>query len=41
LRADRELLERAREAAAELRDEGLLADSVDALLGDSEHVGES
>jgi ATP-dependent DNA helicase RecG len=41
LRADRELLERAREASASLGDEGLLAEPVDALLGESEHVGES
>ena len=41
LRPDRELLEHARDAARELEDEGLLADEVDRLLGDSEHFGES
>jgi ATP-dependent DNA helicase RecG len=41
LRRDRELLERARDAARELADEGLLADEVDRLFGDAEHLGES
>jgi ATP-dependent DNA helicase RecG len=41
LRADRDLLERAREVAGTLDGEGLLADAVDRLLGESEHVGES
>jgi ATP-dependent DNA helicase RecG len=39
LRRDRELLERAREAARGLGDEGLLADEIDRLLGESEHLG--
>jgi ATP-dependent DNA helicase RecG len=41
LRRDRGLLERAREVARDLPDEGLLADEVDRLLGASEHLGES
>jgi ATP-dependent DNA helicase RecG len=41
LRTDRELLERARDAARGLEDEGLLAQEVDRLLGDAEHLGES
>ena len=41
LRADRELLERARTVATGLTEEGLLADAVDRLLGEAEHVGES
>ncbi len=41
LRKDRDLLERAREIAGVLGDEGLLAEAVDALLGGSEHLGES
>jgi ATP-dependent DNA helicase RecG len=41
LRRDRELLERARDAAQALSDEGLLADAVDRLLGEAEHLGES
>jgi len=41
LRHDRELLERARELARSVEDEGLLADEVDRLLGASEHLGES
>jgi ATP-dependent DNA helicase RecG len=41
LRRDQALLERARDAARELADEGLLADEVDRLLGESEHLGES
>jgi ATP-dependent DNA helicase RecG len=41
LRKDQELLERARDAAAALADEGLLADEVDRLLGEAEHLGES
>ncbi|HEU5264901.1 MAG TPA: ATP-dependent DNA helicase RecG, partial [Gaiellaceae bacterium] len=41
LRRDQALLERARNVARELDDEGLLADDVDRLLGESEHLGES
>jgi ATP-dependent DNA helicase RecG len=41
LRRDRGLLERARDAARELPGEGLLADAVDRLLGEAEHLGES
>jgi ATP-dependent DNA helicase RecG len=41
LRRDQALLERARDAARELGDEGLLADEVDRLLGGAEHLGES
>ncbi|HLF67904.1 MAG TPA: helicase-related protein, partial [Gaiellaceae bacterium] len=41
LRRDQALLERAREAARSLEDEGLLADEVDRLLGEAEHLGES
>ncbi len=41
LRQDQALLERARDAARELEGEGLLADDVDRLLGESEHPGES
>jgi len=41
LRRDRELLERARDAARDLDDEGLLADEVDRLLGQAEHLGDS
>ena len=41
LRQDHELLERARRVARSLADEGLLADAVDRLLGESEHLGES
>jgi ATP-dependent DNA helicase RecG len=41
LRRDQELLERAREAAAEIPDEGLLADDVDRLVEAAEHLGES
>jgi ATP-dependent DNA helicase RecG len=41
LRADRDLLERAREVAAALEGEGLLADAVDRMLGGAEHAGES
>ncbi|MDQ3672270.1 MAG: ATP-dependent DNA helicase RecG [Actinomycetota bacterium] len=41
LRRDRALLERARDAARELRDEGPLADEADRLLGEAEHLGES
>jgi len=40
-RHDHELLERARAAAQNVRDEGLLAAEVDALLGEAEHLGES
>ena len=41
LRRDQDLLERARDAARALPDEGLLADAVDRLLGESDHLGES
>ena len=41
LRHDQRLLERARDAARELEGEGLLADDVDRLLGESEHLGHS
>jgi ATP-dependent DNA helicase RecG len=41
LRRDHELLERARDAAPTLADEGLLAEAVDRLLGEAEHLGES
>jgi ATP-dependent DNA helicase RecG len=41
LRQDADLLERARAAAAGMGDEGLLADEVDRLLGEAEHLGES
>ena len=41
LRRDQTLLERARDVARSLDGEGLLADSVDRLLGESEHLGES
>ncbi|HEU0248000.1 MAG TPA: ATP-dependent DNA helicase RecG [Gaiellaceae bacterium] len=41
LRRDQGLLERARDVARELEDEGLLAQDVDRLLGESEHLGES
>jgi ATP-dependent DNA helicase RecG len=41
LRRDHELLERARDAAAMVEDDGLLADAVDRLLGEAEHLGES
>jgi ATP-dependent DNA helicase RecG len=41
LRRDQELLERAREAAEQLTDEGLLADEVDRLVAEAEHLGES
>jgi ATP-dependent DNA helicase RecG len=41
LRRDRDLLERAREAARALADEDLLAGEVDRLLGEAEHLGES
>jgi ATP-dependent DNA helicase RecG len=41
LRRDHDLLERARDAARSLEAEGLLADSVERLLGDAEHLGES
>jgi ATP-dependent DNA helicase RecG len=41
LRRDRELLERARDAARSLEDEGLLAEEVDRLLGQAEHLGVS
>jgi ATP-dependent DNA helicase RecG len=41
LRQDRDLLERAREVARALEDEGLLAEAADRLLGEAEHLGES
>jgi ATP-dependent DNA helicase RecG len=41
LRQDHALLERARDVAAALEGEGLLADDVDRLLGAAEHLGES
>ena len=41
LRRDQDLLERARDAARVLPGEGLLAGSVDLLLGEAEHLGES
>jgi len=41
LRQDQALLERAREVARAIGDEGLLAESVDRLLGESEHLGDS
>jgi ATP-dependent DNA helicase RecG len=41
LRQDQELLERARAAAGSLGDEGLLADAIDRLLGESQHFGAS
>jgi ATP-dependent DNA helicase RecG len=41
LRRDQDLLERARDAARSLPHEGLLADDVDRLLGEAEHLGES
>ena len=41
LRADRDLLEQAKDLAAEVADDPLLADAVDRLLGEAEHVGES
>jgi ATP-dependent DNA helicase RecG len=41
LRRDRGLLERAREAARSLDEEGLLGDEADRLLGEAEHLGAS
>jgi ATP-dependent DNA helicase RecG len=41
LRRDQDLLERARDAARSLPGEGLLADDVDRLLGEADHLGES
>jgi ATP-dependent DNA helicase RecG len=41
LRADRDLLEQAKELATDMADDPLLADAVDRLLGEAEHVGES
>ena len=41
LRRDQDLLERARTTARALPGEGLLADEVDRLLGESEHLGDS
>jgi ATP-dependent DNA helicase RecG len=41
LREDQPLLERAREVARSLPEEGLLLDAVDRLLGTSDHLGAS
>jgi ATP-dependent DNA helicase RecG len=41
LRRDHALLERVRDVAQTVQDEGLLADEVDRLLGEAEHLGES
>ncbi|MEX0849953.1 MAG: ATP-dependent DNA helicase RecG [Gaiellaceae bacterium] len=41
LRRDRELLERARESARAIDDEGLLAEEADRLFGQAEHLGDS
>jgi ATP-dependent DNA helicase RecG len=41
LRRDQALLERARDAARSLADEGLFSGDVDRLLGEAEHLGES
>jgi ATP-dependent DNA helicase RecG len=41
LRRDKDLLPRAREAARRLEGEGLLADEVDRILGEAEHLGDS
>jgi ATP-dependent DNA helicase RecG len=41
LRRDQELLERARNAAATIEDTGMLADEVDRLLGEAEHLGDT
>jgi ATP-dependent DNA helicase RecG len=41
LRRDKDLLERARDAARTLEDVGLLADEVDRLLGDAAHLGDT
>jgi ATP-dependent DNA helicase RecG len=41
LRGDRDLLERARELAAALGADTLLADDAERLLGESDHVGDS
>jgi len=40
-RHDHELLERARVAAQAVRDEGIIAEDVDRLLGEAEHLGAS
>ena len=40
-RQDQDLLERARDTARELGDEGVLADEVDRVLGEAEHLGDS
>jgi len=40
LRRDKNLLQRAREAARSVEDGGPLADEVDRLLGDADHLGE-
>jgi ATP-dependent DNA helicase RecG len=41
LRQDKQLLERARDAARALEDEGMLAEEVDRLLGNAQHLGAS
>ena len=41
LRADRDLLEQAKGLAGEVAGDPLLAETVDRLLGEAEHVGES
>ncbi|MEX2613860.1 MAG: ATP-dependent DNA helicase RecG, partial [Gaiellaceae bacterium] len=41
LRRDRELLERARESARAIDDDGLLAEEADRLFGQAEHLGDS
>jgi ATP-dependent DNA helicase RecG len=41
LRKDQKLLERARDAALGLAEEGLLADEIDRVLGEAEHLGDS
>jgi ATP-dependent DNA helicase RecG len=41
LRRDHALLDRARDVARSLSGEGLLADTVDRLLGEADHLGES
>ncbi len=41
LRQDKQLLERARDAARALEDEGMLAEEVDRLLGNAQHTGVS
>ena len=41
LRKDQRILERARDAALGLAEEGLLADEIDRVLGEAEHLGDS